>query len=60
MREWGLFNDEGCVEAGFYSEGQAVIARDTHYDEEDGLTVREVCPDHEEQPLIGCEECGNE
>lgn len=58
MIEFGLFNDEGCVERQFYTRRDAEEARDTRYEPEDELTVHELCPDHEEQPKISCEECG--
>lgn len=53
MTEFGLFNDEGCVEAGFYSEAEARAA----IDDEDELTAREICPEHEEQARDTCEDC---
>lgn len=58
--EWGLFNDEGCLEAGFWSKAEAVAAIGEHYSAEDELTAREVCPDHEEQARDSCEECDDD
>jgi hypothetical protein len=55
--EYGLFNDEGCMEAGFWSMEAANAAIIDRYDSEDELTAREVCPDHEEQPRDTCDEC---
>lgn len=57
MVEYGLFNDEGMVEGGFRSLEEAREAIWDRYDEDDELSVLEVCPDHEEQPKYGCEEC---
>lgn len=57
MDEYGLFNDEGCVERQFYSLGEAYAALHEYYSTEDDLTVRLLCPGHEEQPADGCEEC---
>lgn len=57
MVEYGLFNDEGMVEGGFRSLEEAREVIWDRYDEDDELSVLEVCPDHEEQPKYGCEEC---
>ena len=57
MTEWGIFNDEGMVEGGFRSPEEATEAIWDRYDEEDDLSVLEVCPWHEEQPRDTCEEC---
>jgi hypothetical protein len=57
MTEYGLFNDEGLVEGGFYSVDTAEAAILDRYDSEDELEVKEVCGDHEGQPYDGCEEC---
>lgn len=58
--EYGLFNDEGCVEAGFYSAEEARAAITNDYDADDGLEIEEICPDHEGQPRCGCEICDSE
>lgn len=55
--EWGIFNDEGCVESGFRSKHEADEAVATRYDEDDDVTVMEMCHDHEDQPREGCDEC---
>jgi hypothetical protein len=57
--EYGLFSDEGCVEAGFTSWIHAHLFLQC-YSEEDDLEVLEICPDHEGQPKDFCEECGRE
>lgn len=57
MTEYGIFNDEGCIEAGFYSEDEAhrtIVAR---YPEGDDYQVLAVCHDHEGEPAEGCEIC---
>lgn len=56
MRELGIFNDEGCIERGFYTPEAAEAIRGT-YEEADELRVRELCHDHEEQPADACESC---
>lgn len=56
---WGLFSDEGCVDSGFFAKEDVEAALKT-YSVEDGLVIREICPDHDEQPRIGCEECDAE
>lgn len=60
MQEYGLFSDEGCIEAGFHSDTAAEAAIADRYDVDDELTVRAICPDHEEQPADACEECFGE
>lgn len=69
MTEYGVFNDEGCIEAGFWTfaaaDAVALRYRQTwdNTNENDGdpnAQALEICPDHEEQPLDGCEECAEE
>jgi hypothetical protein len=57
-REWGVFNDEGCIEAQFYD----ALAADEAAQQERELgdphaRAAEICPDHEQQPKDGCEVC---
>ena len=59
-QEFGLFSDEGCVAAQFYSAAEAEQAIETDYSPEDGLEVKAVCPWHKEQPAESCEECNEE
>lgn len=59
MDEYGLFNDEGCVERGLWSQEQAHQALQA-YSLEDELTVHRLCSEHEEQPADTCEECAGE
>jgi hypothetical protein len=59
--EWGIFNDEGCIEAQFYSEASAQIGLASYYLEgERGLSIAVICPEHEGQMADGCEECDAE
>ncbi|WP_284576741.1 hypothetical protein [Streptomyces sp. 2P-4] len=66
----GVFSDEGCVDARDCAVQAAQIAHDLNHEDE---TAREaldadtplyrwavVCPDHEEQPAIGCEDCATD
>jgi len=55
--ELGLFNDEGLMEGGFYSAEEAAKARTERYSYEDELEILPICPDHEGQPQMACEEC---
>jgi hypothetical protein len=60
MTEYGLFNDEGCLEAQMYSTEEAETRRQEYIAEgehPDDVKVREMCPDHEGEPKDGCEEC---
>jgi hypothetical protein len=54
--EYGLFNDEGCVERGLWSRAEAEreLAR---YSDEDELTAKALCEVHDEQAADDCEEC---
>ena len=57
MTEFGIFNDEGLVEGQFYTEADAVAAAAERYADDEWIEVRQICPDHAEQPAYGCEEC---
>lgn len=59
MVEYGLFNDEGCVERNFYDRDNAVLAL-TEYDPENELRISVVCPEHGDQEADYCEECESE
>jgi hypothetical protein len=55
MREYGLFNDEGCVERGFWSMAKATDGS-AMYGEADDVHVGEVCSECEgEVPFCECE-----
>lgn len=58
--EYGVFNDEGCLEAQMYSEAEAQEALRSRYADEPYAYAAPVCPDHEEQPKDECEECAYE
>jgi hypothetical protein len=66
MQEYGIWtaSDGGFVETGFYGEDGEAAANERleEYIAEDidnlsDLSVVEICPDHEEQPKYGCQEC---
>jgi hypothetical protein len=63
MTEYGIFSEAagGCIYAPCYSAQEAEQERDRMVSEEgeevEDLTILELCPDHEEQPKNGCEEC---
>lgn len=54
--EFAIFTDEGAIEAGFYSYGEADLARLARYPDEEAH-AGEVCQDHPEQEQVTCEEC---
>jgi hypothetical protein len=62
--EYGVFEDGECIETGFhggYGRVAAGAAAKTYTDDpaNEGLSyeVKELCPEHAEQPKNGCEEC---
>lgn len=64
MPEYGVFEDGACIEAGFHGEGgnweaEGYVAGLVIENPEmaDAYEVAEICPDHDEQPKNGCEEC---
>jgi hypothetical protein len=59
VTEYGIFNDEGCVESGFYSREEAEAAVIERYPD-DTTSVCSICPDHPEQAHDTCEECNTE
>ena len=64
--EFGIWteNDGGFVETGIYSkeEGEKRLVEylEADIDNVGDLTLVEICPDHEEQPKNGCDECDSE
>jgi hypothetical protein len=61
--EYGIFGDEGCVEAQLYSKKQAEASLSLYRIEADGgeeFHYAEICPEHEEQEKDYCEECNEE
>lgn len=57
MTEYGIFDDSGCLESGFYSEDEAEEAIQKRYPDEEALRIYEICPDHEDQARDTCESC---
>lgn len=57
--EFGIFNDDGCIEAGFATATEAEEAVELNYRGED-VEVLEMCPDHDGQPYDHCAECATE
>ena len=56
--EYGVFNDEGCVERDFWTRSDAERAARERYGN-DAVRVCAVCVEHEE-PADACEECDAE
>lgn len=62
MTEYGIWGDEegGFVDTGLYSKTEAdesLRSIAAKADEGCDYHIREVCPEHEEQPRDECEEC---
>ncbi|MEV8636839.1 hypothetical protein AB0395_34875 [Streptosporangium sp. NPDC051023] len=65
VTEWGVFNDEGCIEDGIYSEEEAKAAAQGYRDRYDQdlengdphAEAKKICPDHPGQADDTCEEC---
>ena len=62
--EYGVFEDGACIEVGFHGENGKAAAEEhmaslvaAEPDMADAYEVAEICPDHDEQPRNGCEEC---
>lgn len=57
--EFGIFNDEGCLERQFYSSAEANIALAARYTREDAAWTAPLCHDHAdtEQAANNCEAC---
>lgn len=65
--EYGVFEDGACIEAGFHGETGKAAAEEhmtsliaVEPDMADAYEVAEICPDHDEQPKNGCEECATD
>lgn len=65
--EYGVFEDGACIEAGFHGEDGKAAAEEhmaslvaAEPDMADAYEVAEICPDHDEQPKSGCEECATD
>lgn len=60
MASYGIFSDEGMTDGPFSRITAEICLAEYIIDDPDNaelVEIREVCPDHEEQPLDGCEEC---
>lgn len=59
MTEYGIFNDEGCIDRGFYCIGEAVKTSLEYIEAgEENVSVAELCLEHDiEQSVEDCEEC---
>lgn len=59
MTEFGIWSEEagGFILTQIYSHDEGVKELTSMDSETDTLTVIEICPDHQEQPKDGCEEC---
>lgn len=67
MKEYGVFNDEGCIEDGFWSPTEAEEARQTHIANDPDTdpavyVVHELCAEHrdKEQAKDLCDDCAAE
>lgn len=58
-QEWGVWSPEsgGFVETGFWTETAAAEAARGIQGDDPDAEAKALCPDHEEQPLDGCEDC---
>ena len=54
--EYGIFTDEGCIEAGCWSREEAEMRLVSSYPEEIA-TIHAICCDHPEQPADACSRC---
>jgi hypothetical protein len=60
MIEWGVFNDEGCIDSQMDEAGAKLAAEAYRADGDEHVQAARMCPEHEEQPADGCEECDAE
>lgn len=60
MTEYGIFNDEGCIDSGLFSKDAAEARAQSWRTMGEACVVYALCPDHEEQPAHCCEECYGE
>lgn len=58
--EFGIFNDEGCIEGGMFSRAEAEARLVEMGDEGEGCHVAECCIEHPESEREHCEECNAE
>ncbi|MFZ4266568.1 hypothetical protein [Streptomyces arboris] len=55
----GVFSDEGCITTRDCAVQAAEVVHQLNMDDDEAPTYRwaVLCPQHEEQPAIGCEDC---
>lgn len=67
--EYGVFNDEGCLDAGMWSQAEAdERAGEYRAEGEDDAKAHELCPSHDgrtgdgtdPEPKNGCERCAED
>ena len=57
-KEIGIWNDEGMIDSGFYTQADAASAlTEWAAKGETGLQALVICPDHDGEPDFCCEEC---
>ncbi len=61
MQEMGIWSNEagGFISSGFVTQAEAE-AELLVTDPDEMAEILPICPDHEEQPLYGCEECDDD
>ncbi len=64
MDDYGIFNSEGLIEAGFYGSIPAEDRRQELIVEEDehpeDIWVSKICPEHEEEEADYCPMCNKD
>lgn len=58
--EFGIFNEEGCIEGGMFSRREAEARLVAMGEEAEGCHVAECCGEHPEREREFCEKCGVE
>ena len=55
--EFGIFNEEGCIEGGMFSRPEAEARIAAMGEEAEGCHVAECCIEHPEEEREHCREC---
>lgn len=55
--QYGIFNDEGCMENGTFDVAKANTILVERYHPEDDCRVSECCVDHDEEEAGSCQHC---
>lgn len=58
--EYGIWNDDGQLESGFFSYAEAEEALASRYADEDDCYIAEVCTEHEDETAAHCPHCNYE